>query len=619
MKRGAIWIALTCLMVISMVLASCNKTTTPTTSISTSPGSTTTTTKTTTTTTTTTKPPVSTTSTTTTVTIGNWWDKLGKPQYGGSLTVSIASNIVQFDPYLVGGTSIMNAWAEQMHCDDWTLDPSIFAYNMIFRPPDYVKGNLAASWEMMDTSTYIVHLRQGIHWQNIAPVNGREFTADDVVWNFDRMYGLGGGFTKPSPYAGSDVSSRVDLIGVTASDKYTVVFKWRITNPEYIMETMQDQGTNSQNMMAHEAVEKWGDLSDWHHAIGTGPFILTDFVSDSSATLVKNPSYWAYDERYPQNQLPYVDKLTFLVITNPATGLAAMRTGKIDISEQNTLQDAQSMQKTNPEILQLSVPQSANGISFRVDTPPFSDIRVRQAMQMSIDLPTIAQTFYGGTVAPTPSTLTSYFMTGWGYPYDQWSQDLKNQYVYTPTAAKQLLATAGYPNGFSTDVVADSTKDMDLMQIVQSYFAAVGVKMEIRPMDAASWVTFVLRGKKEDALAFRSGGPLGNNYSPIRMLQLFRTGYPADFGVVSDPIFDAYYPAAMAATSVDGIKQIVHDANKTVAEQHYALSLLQPNLFSFYQPWINGYNGQNNALGTIDGFYLSRFWVDGSVKNSLGH
>ena len=60
-----------------------------------------------------------------------------------------------------------------------------------------------------------------------------------------------------------------------------------------------------------DAVKQWGNLNDWHHAIGTGPFILTDFVAGSSVTLVKNPNYWGYDERYPQNQLPYVDKLKY--------------------------------------------------------------------------------------------------------------------------------------------------------------------------------------------------------------------------------------------------------------------------------------------------------------------
>ena len=111
---------------------------------------------------------------------------------------------------------------------------------------------------------------------------------------------------------------------------------------------------------------------------------------------------------------------------------------------------------------------------------PFNDIRVREAMQMAIDLPTIAKTYYGGTARPCPSTLTSNYMTGWGFPYSQWPQDLKDQYAYNPTAAKQLLAAAGYPNGFNTDVVVDAAADMDLLQIVKSYFAAIGVNMDIR-------------------------------------------------------------------------------------------------------------------------------------------
>ena len=80
-----------------------------------------------------------------------------------------------------------------------------------------------------------------------------------------------------------------------------------------------------------DAVQKWGDVSDWHHAIGTGPFILKDFVPGNSATLIKNPNYWGYDERYPQNKLPYVDTVKFLIIPDDATALAAMRAGKIDV------------------------------------------------------------------------------------------------------------------------------------------------------------------------------------------------------------------------------------------------------------------------------------------------
>ena len=152
-----------------------------------------------------------------------------------------------------------------------------------------------------------------------------------------------------------------------------------------------------------DAVKQWGNLNDWHHAIGTGPFILTDFVSGSSATLVKNPNYWGYDERYPQNQLPYVDKLKFLIIPDTATALAAMRTGKIDVMDAIQYQQAQPMQKTNPEIVQIPIPAPTGiTVDLRNDVRPFNDIRVREALQMAIDLPTIAKTFYGGTADPIP-------------------------------------------------------------------------------------------------------------------------------------------------------------------------------------------------------------------------
>jgi len=65
--------------------------------------------------------------------------------------------------------------------------------------------------------------------------------------------------------------------------------------------------------------------------------------------------------------------------------------------------------------------------------------------QQALDLPTIAKTYYGGTADPYPVSLTSKYLTGYGFPYDQWPQDLKDQYAYNPTAAKKLLADAGFP------------------------------------------------------------------------------------------------------------------------------------------------------------------------------
>ena len=134
-----------------------------------------------------------------------WWDKLGTPQYGGELTVRASRNIVNFDPYFGESTGIYGAWMERLVVPDWTLDPSVKDTKVGGNRFQNWRGNLCESWEFPDSKTHVVHLRKGIHWQDVPPANGREFTADDVVFHYDRFYGLGGGFDKPSPYRSTDV------------------------------------------------------------------------------------------------------------------------------------------------------------------------------------------------------------------------------------------------------------------------------------------------------------------------------------------------------------------------------------------------------------------------------
>ena len=235
MKRKVIWLGLSFLILAAMLLASCSTSTTTSTSTS-AAISTPTSTPTSTVTSTPKSTTITTSVTTTTAKTGNWWDKLGKPQYGGTMTIRYNQGIGEFDPYQGPLFFGVDPWFEQLTGDDWTLDPAVYDYTASFRPAQYVKGWLATSWEMPNPSTYVVHLRQGVHWQNIPPVNGRELVADDVVYTFDRLFGLGDGFTKPGP--GSS-SYWVSLTSVVATDKYTVTFNWNVSNPESITDTMQ--------------------------------------------------------------------------------------------------------------------------------------------------------------------------------------------------------------------------------------------------------------------------------------------------------------------------------------------------------------------------------------------
>jgi len=609
-KNKVMWFGLSMLLVASMLLASCGTKSTTT--------STTSNTTTTTTTTTTSQAVTSTTTsattaavTTTTSTTGHWWDSLGTPTYGGYIITSTTTDITNFDPYNGTANACVNyAWMEPLFQDNWLLPPS--TYQISFRPDDVVAGCLAQSWSMPDSSTVVVKLRQGIHFQNVAPVNGREFTSADVVYHFDRMLGLGMGFTKIDPYWATNTWA--SCTAVTANDKYTVTFKWNVTNPEVVLEDME-YASLACDIEAKEAVDLWGNLNDWHHAMGTGPFMVQDFVSTSSMTLVKNPTYWGTDEHFPQNQIPYVDGIKILIIANKDTSLAALRTGKIDVVGGPTIQQVLAMNKTNPDIKVLKNPGNPYDLDPRDDLTPFSDIRVRFAMQEALNLPLIASSYFQGYADPRPQTELSYYIPGWGYPYDEWPQDLKDKYAFSQTNSKALLAAAGYPNGFSTTLVYTNTLDSDLIQICVSELNDVGIKVALQPMDSASINSYLLTAHANTGLASR-GSQLGRIMPPTRPLTQFQTGDSVNYIGWSDPVYNAFYPAALAATTVDGVKQVVRNANIYVANNIPEICTPTANSFVFYQPWLMAFGGSTGGNGME---YGAREWINLDLKKSMGH
>jgi peptide/nickel transport system substrate-binding protein len=300
-----------------------------------------------------------------------------------------------------------------------------------------------------------------------------------------------------------------------------------------------------------------------------------------------------------------------------------MRQGKIDIIDHISPKQAYALKKTNPEVLMITHPDSnAESIEPRNDVRPFNDIRVRKAMQMAVDLPAISRSHYQGIVDPYPTMFTSRYMTGWGFPYEEWPQDLKEEYTYNPAAAKKLLADAGYPNGFKTNVVADAHDDIELMRIVKSYFAEVGIDMEIRPMATPQWLEFVSKGHKHDQMAYHAGGPMGHTSAPYHDLLQFQKIGRNDWAMVDDPGFNSFLPRALAADTVGEMKKVMRDANEYVARQHFSISLLQPMAYSLCQPWVKGFNGQFGSAWAHGGgpamssFYLGRFWIDQKMKEA---
>ena len=632
MKRGITWMVLTCLILTSLILASCTKTTTTPTSTTTTTNTTTTTT---TKTTTTTQSTVTTTTTTTTAAAGNWWSSLGTPEYGGSLTLPMSKNPTCWDAYYGTSFPSLNAiWQEQPTANDWTLDPKIYDYTNGYTPPNYYVGFLATSWEFTDTTTYVLHMKTGVHYANMAEAAGREMTAADVVWHYDRIFGLGDGYTTISPYW-ITAPGFPDLLSVTnPTGTNDVVFKWRTPNVISITGALQAPSIVNEIecpevVKAHTSASS-PYITDWHYSIGSGPFTVSDYVSDSSVTAVANPSYWGHDERYPQNTLPYIQKVTFLIMPSQTTALAAMRSGKIDYLDQVSITDSQNTKNSNPEINQIGLPLGTiYTIDPRNDKAPFNILQVREAFQKAINIPEIAADYYHGAADTIPGTLTTYAMGDWTYQYSDWPQSLKDTYTFDVAAAKQLLAAAGVTTPFHTDVVVSSDfidANPGLVDIIQNYFAAIGVNMDIITKDPTSWLSFVQTNHSNDAFALKNQGMLGLNYEPNVQINRFKTNYRVNYNMVSDPNYDALVAQGALATTIDGYKSVMQQVNKLVAEQHYSISICKPQVFTMYQPWVKGFSAQNESLsatGSNSALWFfqfgARFWIDSKIYAQYKH
>ena len=275
------------------------------------------------------------------------------PEYGGTLTWAHKRFPKSADVWEVGGWGphFVSGVNEKLSFADWGLSREKHFDLYIIVTPEMTRGNLAESWSQPDDTTFIWNIRQGVNWDNKAPVNGREFDADDVVWNYHRYFGLGD-FAEvgPSPQSGGIIQG-VEIESVRATDKWTVEIKHK-PGPGVLGSMLH----NTFFVYAREVVEKYGDAADWRNVVGTGPYRLTEHVEGSSATWEKNPNYWGYDEKFPQNRLPYIDTLRSLVIPEGSARLAAMRTGKIDMLSNTgdafitSIDDLESLRKTNPEI-----------------------------------------------------------------------------------------------------------------------------------------------------------------------------------------------------------------------------------------------------------------------------
>ncbi|MFC1943735.1 ABC transporter substrate-binding protein [Chloroflexota bacterium] len=562
-----------------------------------------------------------------------------KPRYGGihvtcgHLQPTTFDDIAGRSDYWQGGTVqeelLVRGWARgPAGTGEWTDVEDAVAPN----PGTFETGFIAESYEVPDNETILWHIRQGIHFaldpdsEASKMVGGRELTAADVVYNMRRYWGPGGYAGRQYRYL-SDMENPENSIYVSPTDKWTVVFK---SKPDMNGILWRISSNGRYRIFAPEVIEKYGDQTDWKTSVGTGPFMLKDYVGGSSLTFVRNPNYWMNDPFFPENQLPYLDGFKFLIVPDQSTMVAALRTGRIDNIPARTgervyfsTEESQALMKTDPELEYARYLGGGGRIAMRTDTKPFDDIRVRQALHMAVDNPKLLNEYYGGDgemlVKPTmPTAQNAYYYI----PLEEMPESVQELYGYHPDKAKQLLAEAGYPDGFKTNIIC-MTSDVDLVSIIKADWAKIGVDLDIDVKTATMHAT-IEKNKSHTQMYFlpsstttvgiwssreRKGG--GGNVA--------MTDEPWH-GVIWERMIQYYFDSdkrdkVLTEPMAEGMPSYTVYIN----EQAFEIYLPMPYLYTFWQPWLKGYHGVCLVSYAAGVGWPRYVWLDQELKKSMGH
>ena len=546
------------------------------------------------------------------------------PEYGGTLTYAKKHEPPHTDSWFGSPAGAAHSGVVEKLADgNWGIDRNEHHFKSNFTPLFAIRGQLAESWEQPDPLTIVFKIRQGVHWHKKAPMNGRAHTAEDVVFNFHRLTGMGSGFTEPSTVA--IAINAVPFESISATDKDTVVFKLKQPQPGALMTILDDPFVFIQ---PPEVIRQHGDVKDWRNLVGTGPFMLTDWVEGSSMTWVKNPHYWGSDEKYPNNRLPYVDELRALILPEDPTILAALRSGKLDyighlgVSQIFTIDEAESLKKTNPEIaLHPFAFRSETSFATAVRKPPFDDLRVRIALQKALDLETINETYFRGWAEWKPMGLNGIGLKGYVIPFDEWPEALQQEYTYDPDGAEKLLDEAGYPRGadgirFKTVLIHFNRWDLAFRELVANYWGKIGVAVEIQEVDGTTYGVYHTRKQLHEGII---DAVPGYEWNPLGQLIWNSSAGPAlNFTDAQDPVYDAMVEAANAATTLEEQQKVIIEADMYIIKNHWYIWGGRAPQFNANQPWLIGYNGEmqmgNMALNGV----FARLWIDQELKKEMG-
>ena len=458
-------------------------------------------------------------------------------------------------------------------------------------PADFaIVPDLAEKWKYETPTTIVFSLRKGVKFHNKPPVNGREVTADDVKYSLQRFM------------ARSGFRARFDQVqAIDVVDRYTV----RITLKEPFAPFLNHLANPSFTaILPREVEEKFKDFNHPDAVIGTGPFVFKSYEKGVKVVFERNPDYFT-------KGLPYLDGVVIEITPDAAARLSLLRAGKTELPHiwgWLSPEEGKSVTKTNPEMVvtpTLVIGQGA--IYMRTDQPPFKDVRVRRAISLAIDRKAWNEALLFGEgcvdAGPVPCALKDWKLDAAKLE----AAKAKSLTGYDPSEAKQLLAQAGHPKGFTAPMFhwpGYIPPWRSYYELAADNLGKIGLSVELKPEEYGKYISTTYLGKFEKMAM----GP----FTPFTEVDdfLYGTHYPEqpnNRSHVADAELNKLLVAQRREMDPQKRKQIIDDIQRYLADKAYYVYVPQWPQYVAHPPYVKGFK-HHDGYGL--GLRLMHTWMD---------
>jgi peptide/nickel transport system substrate-binding protein len=430
---------------------------------------------------------------------------------------------------------------------------------------------LAQSWDNPDPTTWIFHLRQ-TNWHD-----GQPFTADDVVATYQLL--------KQKNYTA--YSTWRIFKSVEATDPQTV--KFTLAGPAAQWQVMSSLGDPSNAEILPKHIIDAGKIDT--ACIGTGPFKIQSLDPKSKAVMVRNDNYWGKDAS--GQQLPYLDGLVQMFAMDRSAMQAAFASGELDMISVSTWAEMQGLNQRVPNTQVYTWPTDVtHGLIMNLGREPFSDKRVRQAINLLVDRQKLIDTAWFGKASASLSVSPS-VREGWGLSPQETAAlpGVRSDKTADIADAKKLLADAGYGPGGKplkftlTYITTFITAGM--APLVASDLKQYGIDVQLNGIDAATFQRLLQGGGGEyDMLLNRLTNSIPSRDAQI---DLYTKSPVAQTAHMPDVGQNALFDQLGATGDAEKQKSLVLQIQKLVIDNVLQIGLVSPQTFGAVQPWVNGY------------------------------